>query len=247
MTMRDYRLQTASLKTVSLPISVVVPVLADFDAVARLQVSLERNPDVDIVLVDGGNDPRLDVLTGQRPDTRVIRSPPGRARQMNTGAALATGDWLLFLHADSLLPDGWRRELLAVPDGAVGGWFRFALDAPTWQARLIERGVAWRVRLLRLPYGDQGIFVRRHVFRSLGGFADMPLLEDVEFIRRLVTTGPLFEVPLALTTSSRRWRRDGWFRRSARNLLIVSLYFAGVDPVRLSRWYSPVRRARTPL
>ena len=119
----------------------------------------------------------------------------------------------------------------------MGGWFQFALDDAAWQARVIERLVAWRVKYLRLPYGDQGLFVRRRQFRSLGGFSEWPLLEDVAFARRLVRGGPVAELPLALKTSSRRWRRDGWFRRSTMNLAIVALYFVGVSPTRLARWY----------
>jgi hypothetical protein len=121
--------------------------------------------------------------------------------------------------------------------GTVGGWFRFALDDPAWQARVIERLVAWRVRQWRLPYGDQGLFVRKDVFQRLGGFREMVFLEDIEFVRRLVRSGPVVEIPLPLLTSARRWKQDGWFRRSARNLAIVGLYLAGVSPVRLSRWY----------
>ena len=156
---------------------------------------------------------------------------------MNAGAREASGDWILFLHADSQLPSGWREAMAAIPADAVGGWFRFALDDDAWQARVIERLVRMRIRLMRLPYGDQGLFVRRAVFNQMGGFADLPFLEDVEFVRRLVRGGPVAEVALPLRTSARRWRRDGWFRRSARNSLIVSLYFAGISPARLARWY----------
>ena len=114
------------------------------------------------------------------------------------------------------------------PDDVVGGWFRFALDDPAWQARLIERAVAWRVRLFRLPYGDQGLFVRRHTFAALGGYRDIPLMEDVEFVGRLLDQGRVVELPRSITTSAPRWRRDGWFRRSARNMALLGLYFCGV-------------------
>jgi rSAM/selenodomain-associated transferase 2 len=218
-------------------VSVIIPVLADADEVERLVDEISREPAVEVIVVDGGPDPRLDRLD-QRAHARLMRAPRGRARQMNAGAAAATGEWLLFLHADSRLPPGWAEHLRRAPVNASGGWFRFALDDTAWQARVIEHGVRWRVRLFQLPYGDQGLFVRREVFVALGGFGELPLLEDVEFVRRLVRRGGAFELPLPLLTSSRRWRHDGWFRRSARNLVIVSCYFAGVSPTRLSRWYS---------
>ena len=215
-------------------LSVVIPVLSDADAAERLLGQITPDSQVEVIIVDGGLDARLDQVAGTRPGTRLLRTPPGRARQMNAGAHDAAGDWILFLHADSQLPSGWREAMAAIPADAVGGWFRFALDDAAWQARVIERLVGWRVRAMRLPYGDQGLFVRRTVFNQMGGFADLPLLEDVEFVRRLVGAGPVAEVALPLRTSARRWRRDGWFRRSARNSLIVSLYFAGVSPARLA-------------
>jgi rSAM/selenodomain-associated transferase 2 len=222
-------------------VSVIIPVLDDADEARRLVDQVSREPAVEVILVDGGPDPRLDRLE-QRAHVRLLRAPRGRARQMNVGAAAASGEWLLFLHADSRLPPGWTEQLRRAPVAANGGWFRFALDDPAWQARMIERGVRWRVRLFRLPYGDQGLFVRRAVFVALGGFHELPLLEDVDFVRRLVRKGGVLELPLPLLTSSRRWRRDGWLRRSARNLAIVSCYFAGVSPLRLARWYESSRQ-----
>src|SRR5688572_11642535 len=218
-------------------VSVVVPVLDDAPALDRLLRHAPPHPLVEMLVVDGGSDRRLDDLTSARPDVRLLRSQPGRARQMNAGAAAATGGWLLFLHADSTLPPGWVEALAAVAPGVGGGWFRFALDDDAWQARWLEGAVAWRVRFLRLPYGDQGYFVRRELFATLGGFDQIPLMEDVAFIRRLVKAGPVAELPLPLVTSARRWRADGWLRRSARNAALVSLYVAGVPPARLARWY----------
>jgi rSAM/selenodomain-associated transferase 2 len=200
-------------------VSVVVPVYRDEDALARLQAQF--GPDSGVELI-------------------VAAPPPlGRGAQMNAGAARASGDWLLFLHADCRLPERWLEAFArtAGEPGVIGGWFRFALDAPHWQARMIERLVALRVRLLKLPYGDQGIFVRREVFTRLGGYREWPLMEDVEFVRRLIAAGGVVELPLPLVTSSRRWQRDGWLRRSSRNLLLVTLYFVGISPARLARWY----------
>ena len=219
-------------------VTLIIPVLRDADAVRTLLPQVPATPDVQVIVVDGGDDSRLESVVATHSPTRLRRVAAGRAHQMNAGAAEADGEWLLFLHADSTLPPGWLPALADLDGDAVGGWFRFALDDAAWQARVIERLVAWRVRLLRLPYGDQGLLVRRRVFQLLGGFRELPLLEDVEFVRRLIRTGRVVELPLALGTSSRRWRRDGWYRRSAKNAAIVLLYFAGVSPARLARWYS---------
>ena len=218
-------------------VSIVVPVLADAEAVARLLDQIDVNPRIDVVVVDGGNDPRVEELAGGRPGVSFVRTRPGRGLQMNAGADIARGEWLLFLHADSTLPAGWQAAFDA-DTAAVGGWFRFALDDRAWQARIVERMVGWRVRWLRLPYGDQGLFVRRELFQRLRGFREWPMMEDVDFARRLIKAGPVLEVPLALLTSSRRWRRRGWFRQSARNVVLVGMYFAGVPPARLARWYA---------
>ena len=218
-------------------VSVIVPLLDDTAAAAALVGQILPDPRAEVILVDGGSDAMLDRLAGQRPDVRLICSPPGRARQMNAGAASAEGTWLLFLHADSSLPAGWLDAFEHVLPHISGGWFRFALDDAAWQARVIERGVRWRVRVFGLPYGDQGLFVRREMFRQLGGYRDLPLMEDVDFVRRVRRQGRVVELSLALRTSSRRWRRDGWWRRSASNLALVTLYFAGISPVRLAAWY----------
>jgi len=223
-------------------VTVVIPVLSDADAVARVLPQIPASADIEVVIVDGAQDPRLDDIAAAHPRARVQRTPAGRGRQMNAGAEGASGEWLFFLHADSVLPEGWTSAFGSLDPTVVGGWFQFALDDAVWQARVIERLVAWRVKYLRLPYGDQGLFVRRDQFRSLGGFSEWPLLEDVAFARRLVRGGPVAELPLALKTSSRRWRRDGWFRRSTMNLAIVALYFVGVSPTRLARWYHQERR-----
>ena len=218
-------------------VSLVIPVLFDAEAASALLGTLPSGPNVEIIVVDGAADPRLQSIVAAHGRAALLRTDAGRARQMNAGVAAATGEWLLFLHADSTLPAGWLAGIAALDDEVIGGWFRFALDDPAWQARVIERLTAWRVRHFHLPYGDQGLFVRRRVFHALGGFRDMPLMEDVEFVTRLVRTGRVVELPLQLTTSARRWRREGWFRRSTKNLLLVGLYFLGVRPDRLARWY----------
>jgi rSAM/selenodomain-associated transferase 2 len=219
-------------------VSVIVPVLADRDAIRQLIPHIPPDLRVEIIVAEAGSGPGPEPLSQGRPDITVIHTPPGRGGQMNAAAGLARGEWLLFLHADSRLPTGWLDLFQSTyVQEVVGGWFQFALDDRAWQARLIERGVALRVRLFRLPYGDQGLFVRRHTFAALGGYREIALMEDVEFVRRLVAAGRVVELPHALITSARRWRRDGWFCRSARNLTLLSLYFCGVPPRVLARWY----------
>jgi rSAM/selenodomain-associated transferase 2 len=224
-------------------ISIVIPVLADTAAARSLLATLPvgtmaAGPPVEIILVDGGHDDNLDRLAETRPDVRLYRTAPGRGHQMNVGARAASGEWLLFLHADSRLPPGWVEALQRLDSRVTGGWFGFALDDEAWQARLIEYLVSWRVRVLSLPYGDQALFVRRRVFESMSGYRELPLFEDVEFVRRLLRTGEVAGLSLSVRTSARRWKRDGWFRRSARNVALVVLYFAGVPPAWLARRYS---------
>ncbi len=232
-------------------LSIVIPVLDDTEALRRLLPTIDPNPDVDILVVNGGApDERLTAIC-DRPDVRLLTSPPGRARQMNVGAAAAAGQWIVFLHADTRLPPRWVDEVrrASANPAVVGGSFRFRLDSGAWQARLIERAVQRRVRWLDLAYGDQALFVRRDVFDALGGYREWPLMEDVDFVRRLRRAGVLYHSAQPATTSARRWERGGWWWTSAGNVMLQALFFAGVAPARLAGWYArPAgRRARAAL
>jgi rSAM/selenodomain-associated transferase 2 len=224
-------------------VSVVIPVRDDSAALARLLAQLPARFDGTteiIVSVSGDEDADLAALRRQRPDVQWVETAPGRGIQLNAGAACATGEWLWFVHADSVLPDGWLdvfRDLAAADERVVGGSFAFALESSAWQARLMERGVAVRVRWFGLPYGDQGLFVRRSTFVAMHGFAALPLMEDVEFVGRLKREGRLRHLTLRLATSARRWEREGWWRRIAGNLTILCLYRLGMSPERLARRY----------
>lgn len=216
-------------------ITVIVPVFHDAGALARL---LDRGGFGEAELVvastpeDGGS---LAALRAAHPSVRWIESSPGRARQMNAGAAAATGEWLLFLHADTRLPPSWAEAIAAAASDrrVVGGCFRFALDSRAPAARLLEWGVRLRVAWLGLPYGDQALFVRRDVFDVIGGYAVLPIMEDVDLVRRLRRRGRLCRSVLPAVTSARRWEREGWIRRTALNVLLIGLYLAGVPPDRL--------------
>jgi rSAM/selenodomain-associated transferase 2 len=222
-------------------ITLVIPVLNDAAALATLMPTLPVDPALEIIVVDGGEagDPVLSALHERYSGVRWMRSVRGRAAQMNHGARHARGRWLVFLHADTRLGTSWMDALRRVDKQprTVGGSFCFALDSPARWARWIEWGVRIRVRLFGLAYGDQALFVRRTVFEELGGYRELPLMEDVDFIRRLRRYGHLEHTEVPAITSARRWERDGWFRRTVDNTLLVVLFFFGCPPERLARHY----------
>lgn len=195
----------------------------------------------EVVVSDGGSrDDSVDVA--RHLGARIVTGKPSRGGQLNRGARAANADILLFLHADTELPpeaaDQVRR---AVADGAVGGAFhvRFLENRPI--LRLGARLINLRTRLLRVPLGDQGQFATRSAFGALGGFRDWPILEDLDFIRRLKRQGRVAILPSRVTTSGRRFLTRGVVRTVATNWLIWALFFLGVSPHRLSRWYDHIR------
>jgi rSAM/selenodomain-associated transferase 2 len=227
-------------------VSIVIPARRGEERLLRLLQQLAPHKDVQVIVAFGGP-PDEDARRARqaRRDVTWVESEEGRGPQLNAGAARAQGTWIWFVHADSRLPDHWFdtfRSLERSPD-IVGGSFAFQLETDAWQARVLERGVALRVALFGVPYGDQGIFVRRTVFQKMGGYAAIPLMEDVEFVRRLKRQGRVRHLTDKLATSARRWERDGWWTRSALNLVFLTLYTLGASPAWLASRYH--RRDRT--
>ena len=221
-------------KILALLISIIIPVYRDADALAAVLEATDFGG-AEVIVAAAEGDLSLAALRAARADLQWVDAPRGRARQMNAGAALAHGDWLLFLHADTRLPLGWRSAVVrADADARMNlGCFRFALDSSSLAARVIESGVRLRVRVFGLPFGDQALFVRREAFAELGGYNDLPIMEDVDLVRRLRETGRLYTASEEAVTSARRWEEDGWLRRTARHLSLIVRYFAGVHPERL--------------
>lgn len=219
-------------------ISAIIPVLNEVSNLETMLRPLSHAANVETIAIDGGStDGTLELAVSLGVNT--IRSEPGRARQMNAGAAAASGEILLFLHADTVLPEGFEaivRATLRQPN-TIAGAFRLRIEGQLQGLRAIETAVQWRSQFLQLPYGDQGLFLRTDVFRQLGGFPDVPIMEDFELVRRLGKLGKIAIAPTAVVTSARRWQNLGVVRTTAINQAIVLGYFAGVPPAKLVRWY----------
>ncbi|MBU1274697.1 MAG: TIGR04283 family arsenosugar biosynthesis glycosyltransferase [Proteobacteria bacterium] len=220
------------------PISVVIPTLDEEAGIASCVARVGDAPGVEVIVADGGSGDAT-VAIAKEAGARVIAAPRGRARQMNAGAATARGGILLFLHADTLLPPGWDQQVRQVLErpGAVAGAFSFRLDQRSAALRFIELAVAWRCRLAGMPYGDQGLFLRRHDFMAVGGYPDLPIMEDCELVRRLKKRGRIIVSPAPAITSARRWMRKGVISTTALNYLVVSAFYLGCPPALLRRLY----------
>jgi len=218
-------------------LSVVIPARNE---AALIGGTLERVCGVEgvqVIVVDGQSDDTT-VQVAESYGVTVLTCAPGRARQMNFGAAYAQGEVVLFLHADTLVPtrfDQLLRRTLGQP-GIVGGAFVLQIDGAKPSLRVVEAAVNLRSRILQMPYGDQGIFLKADVFRRLGGYRDLPVLEDYELIRRLRRAGRVGLVPQAVRTSARRWAKKGVWRTTVAHQMMIAAYHLGVSPERLARW-----------
>jgi rSAM/selenodomain-associated transferase 2 len=224
-------------------VSVIVPALDEEVALPGCLAALQAQaPPLEVIVVDGGSRDATRALAAGTAGVTLLESDPGRATQMNRGAAAARGELLWFVHADCRpLPGSVAalRGALAHPHVSIGS-FRFALDAAGAAYRLYEWGVALRVAVLRQPYGDQGLFMRARDFAAVGGYPELPLFEDARLVRALRRRGRLARLRLPLPTSARRWERIGLLRTSAQHLQLGLLERLGVPVEVLAR-----RRARS--
>jgi rSAM/selenodomain-associated transferase 2 len=218
-------------------ISIVIPAYNEATAIGAVIDRAAAGAPREIIVADGGSSDDTAAVAEAR-GARVVRSDPGRGRQMNRAVAAASGEVLLFLHADTLLPAGFEEHVVRVLDraGVCAGAFRLAIDGPHRALRVIERAINWRSRVLDMPYGDQAIFVKAATFRRAGGFPDAAAMEDFELVRRLRRLGRIAIAPAAVVTSARRWRRYGVWRTTALNQACVAAYLLGVSPDRIADW-----------
>ena len=219
-------------------ISVIIPALNEADTITSTLSMHANKARVEIIVVDGGsNDGTPDLARSY--GVKVLTSASSKARQMNAGAKIATGEILLFLHADTQLPKHFAESIISAvyDNGAVAGAFQLCIDSDAKGLRFIERVANWRSRHLQAPYGDQGIFVTKSLFHEIGGYADMTIMEDYEFIRRLRQKGQIVILNESVKTSPRRWLRFGILKTWLINQIIIVAYHLGISPQRLSCWY----------
>jgi len=203
-----------------------------------LLASLQAYHGLEVILADGGSTDRT-LEIAARFGARFVTSAAGRGRQLNTGARSAAGEILLFLHCDTRLPAGFPDHVFRLLDRPVtaAGAFRLHIDAVGPGYRLIEWGANIRSRVLGFPYGDQALFLRKEIFEKVGGFPEIPFLEDLEFIRKLKRLGRIATSSAAVATSARRWNQIGLLKTTLINQAILAGYLCGISPERLGRIY----------
>jgi len=224
-------------------LSIIIPTI---NAAKRLHPTLasiaqlgETSLVWELIIVDGGSEDGIREVA-KTIGAEFIESKLGRGEQLKTGAAIAKGEWLLFLHADTVLATGWCAEVEAsfeiLESTGRAGYFRFALADKCWQAQLLEHLVFWRSYFFGLPYGDQGLLLSRKLYQDLGGYQDFPLMEDVDIVRRLGRSR-LHPFNSVAMTSAERYKRDGYWLRQSRNFLCLCLYFLQVPKSVIQRLY----------
>ncbi|HEX5646025.1 MAG TPA: TIGR04283 family arsenosugar biosynthesis glycosyltransferase [Nitrospira sp.] len=228
-------------------ISVIIPTLNEHNVLAKTLTHTASLGLDEIIVVDGGSTdltvPTAQAFCTTTPDTHLITAPRGRARQMNEGAKASRGDVLLFLHADTQLPEDTGRliESAFIDPTVVGGRFDVRFGSSSLWSRVISSFMNRRSRLTGISTGDQTLFVRRQVFERLGGFLEIPLMEDIDFSRRLKRAGRVAALRNTVTTSFRRWETQGPLRTILLMWTLRFLYWTGVSPHRLHRFYAAIR------
>lgn len=229
-------------------LSVIIPTFNEEKTIGHTLDRVRCGSVWEVIVVDGRSTDQTREIARAHGAT-VIESPPGRGRQLAVGASVATGDTLLFLHADTSLPSGFDDHVFRALDrpGVCAGAFRLLIDGEGRSFRLIERMVDFRSRVRQMPYGDQAIFVPADVFHEAGGFPDLPIMEDYVLIRRLRRIGRIEIAPATVVTSARRWIKHGVWRTTLLNQVCIAAYRLGVSPERIARWRKRRCKRKHPL
>jgi len=221
-------------------LSIVIPTLNCRAELSRTLDALAlRPPEWEVVIADGGSEDGT-VEAAELAGARILIGPPGRGRQLAGGARAARGSWYLFWHADTQPQPGWTalvENFMNDPHNSFrAAYFRLVLNDAGADARRVEALANWRAQTFGLPYGDQGLLISEEYYDHLGGYKALPLMEDVDLVRRIVG-GRLTMLETAAVTSAVRYQRDGWWARPARNLFCLALFYAGVPPSMIQQFY----------
>jgi len=225
-----------------LKVSIIVPTLNEELVLEKTLTQFQQLSPHELIVSDGGSDDDTRNIAG-RFSHRVITGSAGRALQMNVGADEATGDILLFLHADSRIePESYRKMQQCMQNPKwIGGAFTLCIESGKWSLKLIALLANIRSKYFGLAYGDQGFFVRKEVFKDMNGFSPLPICEDLDFYHRLRKKGPVILLKEKAHTSPRRWIKEGILFTTARNTLIAVLFGLGFPPHILTKWYLAIR------
>lgn len=220
-------------------ISIIIPTLNEENHLDALLSTLQAYQNVEIIVADGGSSDRT-VDIARNHTVQIASCPAGRGIQQNEGAKNATGNILVFLHCDTILPDNFPNMIHTILNqpGTAAGAFRLRINADGCDYRFIEWGANVRTRFLGLPYGDQVLFMKKNIFDQAGGFPELPILEDIVLIRRLKQLGRIKITKASVTTSARRWQRLGVIKTTMVNQIILAGYLFGIKPERLAQFYS---------
>lgn len=217
--------------------SIIIPTLNEAGIIEKTLIHARRHEPHEIIISDGGSRDNT-LAIAKKYGTRVVTGQRGRAAQMNAAALEATGDVLVFLHADSTIePSGYEKMAAMMQNGDLaGGAFSLAIESDKTSLMLISTLATWRAKYLQLAYGDQAIFVRNSVFKKIGGYSPIPICEDLDFYRKLRKSGNTVILDETVVTSARRWLDDGILLTTFRNILIATLFLIGCSPHSLSQW-----------
>ena len=224
-------------------ISIIIPALNEEQSLPRTLAPLVGNARCEVILVDGGSEDGTLALARSF-GCKTYAGPRNRSRQMNLGAEKSRGSALLFLHADTLLPDNFLHAVYPAlaNENVAAGAFSLSFDCDSRALGIIARGANLRSRFFQLPYGDQGLFTSRSNFKAVGGYPEMEIMEDFVFVRKMQGQGRIITLDEKVTTSARRWKNIGILRTTLINQIIICGHSLGVSPATLARWYQRVRR-----